>query len=101
MLTRCCRNSLKAAPEAFKAGRGRDGSRPRLFGDATSERLHADFAVIDLDEVDVRLALAAFLALRSGLAEDDVSIEPLHLDVPHRRLDCRRLRLARLLDGCR
>src|SRR6516162_3861638 len=81
--------------------------RPRCVAasslhDATSERLHADFAVADLDEVDVRLALAAFLSLRSGLAEHDVPVEPLHLDVPHRCLDCRGLRLARLLDGgCR
>src|SRR3954451_3351147 len=79
----------------------------RLTGPATisrarmrfhSELLHADLAVDDFDQVDVGLALAAFLAGRSGLLEDDVAVETLDVDVPQRRLDRRRLRLAGLLD---
>src|SRR3974390_2154289 len=99
MLTRCCRNSLKAAPEASRWAEAA-GCRG-LIRDATSERLHADFSISYLDEVYVRLTLASFLALRPGFAEDDIPVEPFHLDVPHRRLDCRRLRLAGFLDGRR
>src|ERR1044071_9741154 len=93
MLIRCCRNSLKGPPDVLMPSRA-----AALDGDVTSERLHADLAVGDFDQIDVGLALAAFLAFRTGFAEHDVAIQALDLDIPQRRLDRRRLRLARLLD---
>src|SRR3954468_16150023 len=100
MLIRCCRNSLKVAPGY--GAEGRSPLRPPAVCHVTSERLHADLAVGDFDQIDVGLALAAFLAFRTGLFEHDVAVQALDLDVPQRRLDRRRLRLARLLDrGCR
>src|SRR4029077_12573785 len=100
MLIRCCRNSLKVAP-GYPA-EGRRPARPSTVSQVTSERLHADLAVGDFDQIDVGLALAAFLAFGSGLLEHDVAIQALDVDIPQRRLDRRRLRLARLLDGgCR
>src|SRR6476620_9076648 len=71
---------------------------PRTISNATSERLHADLAVGDFDQIDVGLALAALLAFRTGFAEHDVAVQALDVDIPQRRLDRRRLRLARLLD---
>src|SRR5258708_12057626 len=67
-----------------------------------SERLHADLAVGDFDQIDVGLALAAFFAFGTGFLEHDVAVQALDLDIPQSRLDCRGLRLACLLDrGCR
>src|SRR5215216_7102635 len=97
MLIRCCRNSLKVAPGYPDAVEGR-GPRPSTVSNATSERLHADLAVGDFDQIDVGLALAAFLAFGTGFAKHDVAIQALDVDIPQRRLDRRRLRFARLLD---
>src|SRR3954469_9730071 len=100
MLIRCCRNSLKVAPGY--GAEGRSPLRPPAVCNVTSERLHADLAVGDFDQIDVGLALAAFLALGTGFPEHDVAIEALDLDIPQRGLDRRGLRLARLFDrGCR
>src|SRR5215216_5398097 len=100
MLIRCCRNSLKVAPGYPDAVEGR-GPRPSTVSYVTSERLHADLAVGDFDQIDVGLALAAFLACGTGFLEHDVAIQSLDVDIPQRRLDRRRFRLARLLDrGC-
>src|SRR5436190_11288434 len=98
MLIRCCRNSLKVAPGYPDAVGGRRLPRPPTISHVTSERLHADLAVGDFDQIDVGLALAAFLAFRAGFAEHDVAVQALDLDIPQCSLDRRRLRLARLLD---
>src|SRR3954451_1788236 len=98
MLIRCCRNSLKGTPGYPDAVEGRRLPRPSTVGSVTSERLHADLAVGDFDQIDVGLALAALLAFRTGFAEHDVAVQALDVDVPQRCLDRRRLRLARLLD---
>src|SRR5438552_13317677 len=100
MLIRCCRNSLKVAPRYPDAVEGR--RLPSTISHVTSERLHADLAVADFDQIDVGLALAAFLAFGTGFAEHYVAVQAPNLDIPEGRLDRRRLRLARLLDrGCR
>src|SRR5438132_8455371 len=96
MLIRCCRNSLKVAPRYPDAVEGR--RLPSTISHVTSERLHADLAVGDFDQIDVGLALAAFLAFGTGFFEHDIAIQALDLDIPQSRFDCRRLRLARLLD---
>src|SRR5437764_13696540 len=96
MLIRCCRNSLKVAPRYPDAVEGR--RLPSTISHVTSERLHADLAVGDFDQIDVGLALAAFLAFWAGFAEHDVAVQALDLDIPQCSLDRRRLRLARLLD---
>src|SRR6188474_432216 len=98
MLIRCCRNSLKVAPRYPDTGEVRGSSQPSPISNVTSERLHADLAVGDFDQIDVGLALAAFLAFGTGLAKHDVAVQALDVDIPQRRLDRRRLRLARLLD---
>src|SRR4030095_15662742 len=54
-----------------------------------------DFAVLDLHDVDGRYVLAAFLSWAPLLDEGDVTVEAVHLDVPERLLDRRRLGLAR------
>src|SRR6185436_12663 len=102
MLIRCCRNSLKGAPGYPDAGEGRGLPQPSPISIVTSERLHADLAVGDFDQIDVGLALAAFLAFRTRFPEYDVAVQALDVDIPQRRLDRCRLRLACLLDrGCR
>src|SRR4051812_46279211 len=78
------------------------GHAASLFIQATmSERFHSDFAVADFDQVDIRLALAAFLALWPGLAERDLAVQTLYRDIPQCSLDRRRLGLASLFDRCR
>src|SRR6266540_4647108 len=102
MLIRCCRNSLKVAPNYPDADEVRGSPQPSPVSNVTSERLHADLAVGDFDQIDIGLALAAFLAFGTRFAEHDVAVQALHLDVPKCCLDRGRLRLARLLDcGCR
>src|SRR5262249_7235415 len=60
-----------------------------------------DLAVLDLDEIDARVALAAFLTRGAGFFEFDFSVHPGHLDLPERRADRVGLRLAGLGDGGR
>src|SRR5882757_5673863 len=99
MLIRCCRNSLKVAPEyILTRARSAGSPRPSPVSKLTSERLHTDLAVGDFDQIDVGLTLAAFLAFGAGFFEHDVTVQALDLDVPQGRLDRRGLRLARLLD---
>src|SRR6266540_5835714 len=102
MLIRCCRNSLKVAPNYPDADEVRGSPQPSPVSNVTLERLHADLAVADFDQIDIGLALAAFLAFGTGFPEHDVAIQALDLDVPQSRLDRRGLCLARLLDcsGC-
>src|SRR5205823_7551245 len=57
-----------------------------------------DFARLDLDQINIRDALAAFLAGRSRLGELDLAIETVDLDLPERRADRFRFSLAGLLD---
>src|SRR6267142_6871551 len=71
---------------------------PSPVSNVTSEHFHAGLAVHDLDQIDVGLALAAFLTFGTGFPEHDVAIQALDLDIPQSRLDRRRLRLACLLD---
>src|ERR1700709_313503 len=99
MLTRCCRNSLKLA---FRMCRWRRGPprwpRSSPVSNSASERLHIDLAVADFDQIDVGLALAALLAFGTGLAENDIAVQALQLDIPQGGPDCRRFGLAGLLD---
>src|SRR5689334_13676495 len=98
MLMRCCRNSLKIAPGYPDAARPAGLPRPSPVSSATSERLHADLAVGNFDQIDVGLALTAFLAFGTGFLEHDIAVQALDLDIPQRRLDRRGLCLAGLLD---
>src|SRR5690349_6125744 len=56
-----------------------------------------DFAVLDLDQVNVRHALAAFLAFRALLLEFDFSVEAREVYLPKRGTDRFRFGLAGLL----
>src|SRR4029077_17217190 len=69
--------------------------------DAVSHAGEDDFAVLDLDEVDARITLAAFLAGGAGFLELDLAVHAGEFDLPQRRADCLRLGLARLGDGGR
>src|SRR6266545_1703810 len=82
--------------------RSAESPQPSPVSNVTLERLHADLAVADFDQIDIGLALAAFLALGTGFPEHDVAIQALDLDVPQSRLDRRGLCLSRLLNcsGC-
>src|SRR5262249_56882438 len=60
-----------------------------------------DLAVLDPDQVDAGMALAAFLTGRAGFFELDLAIHPSQLDLPERRADRFRVHLARLGDGGR
>src|SRR5205085_9660300 len=57
-----------------------------------------DFARVDLDQVDVRNALPAFLAGGAGLGELDLAVEPVDFDLPERGADGFRVGLTGLLD---
>src|SRR3981189_3710203 len=67
----------------------------------TSKCFHADLAVVDFNQINVGLALTAFLAFGTGLTEDDIAVQAFHVDIPQRGLDRCRLRFARLLNGGR
>src|ERR1700733_10538898 len=102
ILTRCCRNSLNANPKAERQTRQGKGEgdliAPRPDTTSILQRLHADFAVADLDEINVGLALAAFLAFGTGLLEHDVAVEALDVDRPQGRLDRSGVGLAGFFD---
>src|SRR5439155_3344169 len=66
-----------------------------------SQRRNGDAAVLDLDQVDVGLALAALLPGVAGLGEADRPVEPDEVDRPERLGDRGRIGRARLLDGVR
>src|SRR5215468_5978959 len=57
-----------------------------------------DFAVLDLDEIDARIALTAFLARGAYLLEPDLPVHPVQFDLPERRADRFRIGLARFGD---
>src|SRR5262245_32773556 len=57
-----------------------------------------NFAVLDLDQVDARIALTAFLARGAGFLELDLSVHARQFDLPERRADRLRIGLARLRD---
>src|SRR6202040_1274758 len=57
-----------------------------------------DLAVLDLDQIDARIALAAFLTRGAGFVELDRAIHPGQLDLPERRADRLGVGLARLAD---
>src|SRR5262249_45703782 len=57
-----------------------------------------DLAVLDLDEIDAGIALAAFLTRGAGFFEFDLSVHAGQLDLPERRADRFGLGLARLGD---
>src|SRR5207248_6552142 len=67
----------------------------------TSHAGQDDFAVLDLDEVDARGALAAFLTGGAGFLELDLAVHAGEFDLPERRADRLRLGLARLGNGGR
>ena len=46
-----------------------------------------DLAVLDLDEIDAGIALAAFLTRGTGFFEFDLSVHAGQLDLPERRAD--------------
>src|SRR5262249_52688611 len=60
-----------------------------------------DFAVLDLDEVDARGALAAFLTGGAGFLEIDLAVHAGGVDLPERRTDRLRLRPSRPCNGGR
>jgi hypothetical protein len=60
--------------------------------------LARDLAAGNLDEIDARHVLRAFLAGGALLDEGDVAVDALHLDVPQGLADGFRLRLAGCLD---
>src|SRR5215468_12157542 len=57
-----------------------------------------DFAVLDLDEIDTRIALTAFLARGARFFELDLPVHPVEFDLPERGSDRLRIGLARLGD---
>src|SRR5215468_11214298 len=83
--------AVYCAPELEPPGRPR-----RLV--TTSGVRKDDLAVLDLDEIDARIALAAFLTRGAGFLEFDLSVHAGQLDLPERRADRLGLRLARLGD---
>src|SRR5262249_20229200 len=106
-LSRCWRNwstcpsGLDAAGARDFAARGLEPpGRPRRLVTTSGVRKD-DLAVLVLDEIDARVALASFLTRRTGFFEFDFSVHPGHLDLPERRADRVGLRLAGLGDGGR
>src|SRR5262249_59439983 len=95
---------------AYGSGRSRRpqicGAELSLRGDprrlvTTSGVRKDDLAVLDLDQVNARVALSAFLTRGAGFFEFDLSVHPRHLDLPERRADRFGLGLAGLGDrGC-
>src|SRR5262249_16288482 len=71
--------------------------RPRRLVTTSGVRKD-DLAVLDLDEIDARIARAAFRTRGAGFLEFDLSVHAGQLDLPERRADRLGLRLARLGD---
>src|SRR5690349_2048996 len=70
------------------------------LSNASGARQH-DLAVLDPDQIDAGMALAAFVTGRAGFFELDLAIHPGQLDLPERRADRFRVYLAGLGDGGR
>src|SRR6516165_4785533 len=83
-----CRNGWHAS--------SRDASVAGGSHISVSSARQDDFAVLDLDQIDAGIALAAFLTRRSGFLELDLAVHAGQLDLPECRADCLRIRLARL-----
>src|SRR5204863_747734 len=60
---------------------------------------NGNLAVVDLHQINVRRALAAFLPLWAVFLEFDLAIEPENIHLPQRGANRLRLRLACDLDG--
>src|SRR5262249_31923418 len=103
-LSRCWRNWstcpsrvwTQPTPAILRRGLEPPGRPGRLV--TTSGVRKDDLAVLDLDEIDARIALAAFLTRGAGFFEFDLSVHAGQLDLPERRTDRLGLRLARLGD---
>src|SRR4051794_1239934 len=72
--------------------------RPEAPGRRRSALRDDDFPVLDPDQVDVRDALPALLALGAGLVELDLAVHAGELDLPEGGADRLGLGLAGLLD---
>src|SRR5262245_35021616 len=104
-LRRCWRNwstcpsRVWTQPDAGDfAARGLEPpGRPRRLVTTSGVRKD-DLAVLDLDQIDARVALAAFLTRGTGFFEFDLSIHPGQLDLPERRADRLGIGLAGLGD---
>src|SRR6266446_417947 len=83
--------AVYGAPDSEPPGRPR-----RLV--TTSGVRKDDLAVLDLDEIDAGIALAAFLTRGAGFFEFDLSVHAGQLDLPERRADRFGIGLARLGD---
>src|SRR5262249_46323013 len=104
-LSRCWRNWstcpsrvwTQPAPAILRRADSSLRDRPRRLVTMSGVRKH-DLAVLDLDEIDARIALAAFLTRGPGFFEFDLSVHPGQLDLPERRADRLRIGLAGLGD---
>src|SRR5205809_2932011 len=110
MLIICCRNSVieprsrrastLGRPVAMKSRRALPDSGDARRRTYLQLRKH-DLGVVDLDEIDIGHALAAFLAGRALLLELDLAVKAHQFGLPQRFGDRGRLSLARLLDRSR
>src|SRR5215471_14476034 len=103
-LSRCWRNWstcpsrvwTQPAPAMLRRGLEPPGRSRRLVT-RSGVRKH-DLAVLDLDQIDARIALPAFLTRGAGFFKFDLSVHAGQLDLPQRRADRLGLRLAGLGD---
>src|SRR5205085_8596096 len=86
------------APFESKRKRSPRLERPEAPGLKRSALRDDDFPVLDPDEVDVRDALPALLALGAGLVELDLAVHAGELHLPEGGADRLGLGLAGLLD---